>query len=139
MALKPNDLIEIQEFADNHPIGKILSEMRNWHFSVGDVLVRTKRMPDGAWIQDHVSETCPVPKKFRVIHIDELGIPWIRQLSVRGGMGTALTCLVNSNVELFKYKVDPEQLDSILLGIKYDPRSEYRRMRDSNPKYGGKK
>lgn len=136
-ALKPTDIQDIMNFAKEHPLGKLLTEMKNWQFSVGDTLIRFKKMPDGHMQLDNVSDKCPVPKKFKVIHVDDLGLPWVRQLSVRGGLGSTLYCLANNSVELYRYQVDPEQLDSILLGTRYDPRAEYRNMRENNPNYGG--
>jgi hypothetical protein len=130
--LKPQDLIEIERFKSYHQLGIILTQYLKWDFNVGDVLVRSKH---GETELDIVSKVCPVPKKFRVIYIDELGVPWAKQLSVRGGMGTQLYCLLNY-ASYFNWKHDPEIFDAILLGYKYDPRAEYRRMRNEDPNYG---
>jgi hypothetical protein len=62
----------------------------------------------------------------------------VKQLSVRGGLGNKMYCLMNY-VNNYRWEVDPEQVDAILLGYRYDPRAEYRRMRDENSEYGGKK
>jgi hypothetical protein len=135
--ISPNDLREIEGFKAHHPIGRLLTEIRDvWRFSVGDVLIRHRMNGDHNDI-DPVSDVCPIPKKFKVIHIDDLGIPWIKQLSVRGGLGTKLISLVEAwNNGKYRYIVDPEQVDAILLGYKYDPRLEYKRLRNENPNYG---
>lgn len=137
--LSTNDIKEIEAFKSHSPTGMLLTEIRDvWKFSVGDVLIRHKVFLDSRNI-DLVSDACPVPKKFRVMYIDDLGIPWIKQLSVRGGLGTKLSNLVEAWCNgRYRYSVDPEQIDSILLGYKYDPRSEYRRLRNENPNYGKK-
>lgn len=134
--LTPSDIKDIEAFKQS-PTGRLLLEIRDaWKFSTGDVLVRYKIDGDSKDI-DLVSDVCPIPKKFRVMYIDDLGIPWIKQLSVRGGLGTKLMSLADSwNHGRYKYTVDPEQADSILLGYKYDPRIEYKRLRNENPDYG---
>jgi hypothetical protein len=136
-SLSPNDLKEIEAFKAHSPMGRLLVEMRDiWKFSVGDVLIRHKMIEDSRDV-DMVSDACPVPKKFRVMYIDDLGVPWIKQLSVRGGLGTKLTNLIEAwGSGRYRYSVDPEQIDSILLGYKYDPRIEYKRLRNENPEYG---
>lgn len=135
--ISPSDLKEIEHFKTHHPTGRLLVEIKEaWKFSVGDILVRYLIDSKDKSL-DLISEVCPVPKKFRVMYIDDLGIPWVKQLSVRGGLGTRLASLVDSwSFGKYRYIVDPEQTDSILLGYKYDPRIEYKRLRDENPSYG---
>ena len=139
LKLKPDDTQEVEQFAKEHPTGKMLSEMKNWKFAVGDVLIRFIKEPEGGTSIDTVADTCLVPKKYRVMIIDDLGIPWVKQLSVRGGLGNKLYCLAQIDAGKYHYQVDPEQLEAILLGYKYDPRVEYRRMREQNPEYGSTK
>lgn len=139
-SLSPSDIKDIEAFKAHNPVGRLLLEIRDvWKFAVGDVLIRYRINEDGREI-DMVSDVCPVPKKFRVMHIDDLGIPWVKQLSVRGGLGTKLASLVEAwSQGKYRYAVDPEQIDSILLGYKYDPRIEYRKLRNENPNYGKSK
>ena len=135
--LKPDEVIEISRFAKEHPTGRLLSEMREWKFEVGDVLIRhVRNTDDGSTSVDMVSDACQVPKKYRVVHIDALGIPWVKQLSVRGGLGSRMYCIATVDPGRYHYTVDPEQVEAALLGYRYDARIEYRRMRSENPNYG---
>jgi hypothetical protein len=136
--LKQKDIEDIKKFHEQSPQAKMIRDYHSWKFNVDDVLIRHSTDHDGNKVVDIVSESCRVPKKFRVVKVDELGIPWVKQLSVRGGLGNKLYCLMNY-VNNYTWEVDPEQIDAVLLGYKYDPRAEYRRMRDENPQYGGKK
>lgn len=136
LLLKPDEMIDVERFAKEHPLGRILTEMKNWKFQEGDILIRSVKDMEGHSSIDMVSTECQVPKKYRVMLIDDIGIPWVKQLSVRGGLGSKLYCLANIDANRYKYKVDPEQLDALLLGVKYDPRIEYKRMRQDNPDYG---
>lgn len=135
--LKPNELAQVDRFAKTHDLGILLSEMKHWGFQVGDTLVRYIKQADGSLKIENVSDVCPVPRKFRVVFVDELGVPWIKQLSVRGGLGQTLYCMAQHNARLYRYKVDPEQVEASILGVQYNPRREYRMMRDNNPDYGG--
>jgi hypothetical protein len=132
--LKPNEYNDIERFKKEHPLGKFLTEYMTWKFAIGDVILRYRTDSDGAIVYDNVSETCQIVKKYRVVHVDSLGIPWVKQLRVRGGMGNKLYCI--ANMTGWSFKVDPEQLDALILGYQYDPRIEYKKMRDQNPDYG---
>jgi hypothetical protein len=136
LRLKPEELKCVENFAKEHPMGRLLSEMKTWGFQVGDVLIRQIKEADGSVSVDVLAGTDSVPKKYKVVFIDGLGVPWIKQLSVRGGLGNKLYCLADMVNTKYSYKVDPEQLEAMLLGYKYDPRIEYKRMRNDNPTYG---
>lgn len=133
--LKPNELQEVQNFK-SHPTAIIIKEYKNWGFTVGDILIKKEKFADGSQVVVEVSPTCNVPKKYQVVHLDELGLPWIKQLSVRSGLGKRIYCLASFDTGRYTFCVDPMQLDCIILGAKYDPRREYRNMRDRNPSYG---
>lgn len=130
------DMVEIEGFQKWHPYAELIRSIKSWNFEVGEVLVKEIKDHSGnAYIED-VSSMCKVPKKYKVVHIDELGIPWVKQISVRGGLGNKIFCLATAVSKNISFKVDPEKLNSILLGYEYDPRIEYKMMRNDNPDYG---
>lgn len=138
-SLKPKEISDIKRFVEHSGTAFLIREHKKWQsFKVGDVLIRTRAvLGDSDWRVDVVSITCPVPKKFKIVHIDELGVPWIKQMSVRGGLGSKLYCLAESSQTLM-YEMDPEIITATILGDKYDPRAQYKSWRDNNPQYGGK-
>lgn len=142
--LKQNEKDAVEAFlkAGNRQ-STLLREFVKWQgFGLNDVLIRYRITADfhTGKIQrdiDNVSNTCEVPKKFRIVYIDDIGVPWVKQLSVRGGLGNKLYCLADYSPGCYEFEVDPAYVDSILLGTSYDPRAEYRLMRKENPRYGG--
>ena len=135
--LKANEIKAVERFMETHPHANLLRQYVSWkNFEAGDVLIRYRSDHEGNARVDHVSEQCKVPKKFKVMFVDEeLGLPWVKNVNVRGGLGSKLYCLTESVG--YSYVVDPECLECELLGVKYDPRAQYREWRKGNPNYGG--
>jgi hypothetical protein len=133
--LKPEDEITIKRWKDNDYLAiylKVLNEYRG--INVGDVLIK-KSKTTGDVV--NMSGTCPIPIKYKVVYIDEdIGVLWLKQISVRGGLGKKLYPITNFSPTSFKFEIDPEKIEAEILGIKYDPRINYKRMRDINPNYG---
>lgn len=127
----------IHNIATSH-LYKLIVEYNSWNFEVGDVLVRYAISADDNRSVEYVSSSCKVPKKYKIIYIDDAGIPWTKQVSVRGGLGKKVRPLTNiADGYRWTMAIDPEQIDAIILGYKYDPRIEYKKMRDREPGYGG--
>jgi hypothetical protein len=133
--LKPEDEQEIQRYVTTSPYATLLKEYTSWvNFSIGDVLVKVDNLSDGEFVQ--VSHSCPVPKKYKIVHIDTVGIPWVKQISVRGGLGKKVKPLIEMQPTRYSFEIDPAKFEADMLGYRYDPRIEYKRMRDVNPNYG---
>jgi hypothetical protein len=131
---------EIREYHKNDPNAILIREWHRWQeFNEGDVIIRQKRFGYGSmvkWDIDKVSNKCPVPKKFKIVKIDDYGIPWTKQISVRGGLGSNLASLAGTT-NGYRYELDPEKELAVILGVDYEPRSQYRKWRKDNPEYGG--
>ena len=143
LALSKHDIEKIAWFKEFDEKGRLFEELQtNWNFTVGDVLIRYlgHRFEGEEKQVDLISTACPVPRKYRVMHIDKFGLPWVKTLSMSGGMGATVNPLCNLWRDgHYEFVVDPEQVDSIILGYQYDPRDEYRKMRQRNTQYGKKK
>ena len=107
----------------------IVAAQRNIDFDVGDVIVKEK-FESGAWQPELMPNSEHVPKKYRVVYKDEYEVCWVKQISVRKGLGKALKCTLDINYKTERWKLDPEQLNSIILGEKYDPREQYRTFKE---------
>jgi len=138
ISLKPKELSDVNRFIEHSSTAFMIKELYKWQeFETGDILIRLRYNQFEEWRNDVVSATCPIPKKFKIVHIDDLGIPWVKQMSVRGGLGSKLYCLAESS-SIHRYEIDPEVITATILGDKYDPRAQYKSWRDNNPQYGGK-
>jgi len=134
--LKPKEQLAVDNFLKQHHTARLLRNFKSWQdFKLDDIIVRYRIDENETEKIDNVSVECTVPKKFKIVHIDELGCPWVKNVNVRSGLGNKLYCLVDS--PNYRYQVDPEILDCILIGVKYDPRAQYRSWRQENPNYGG--
>ena len=134
--LKANEIEAVEKFITNHPYARLIKNYKEWlDFKAGDVLIRYRFENNMVGKIDFVSERCRVPKKFKVIYIDEIGCPWVKNVNVRGGLGNKLYNLIESPA--YVYKTDPELMDCLIMDAKYDPRAQYRDWRRENPNYGG--
>jgi hypothetical protein len=132
--IKPSDIKTIERFHEHDYLALALKSIKEWKdIDIGEVLVQ-RDLSNKKLVQ--VSGTCKVPRKYKVVYKCELGIPWVKQISVRGGLGVKLYPLTHFLPHRYIFEIDPEKIDSMLLGNKYDPRIEYKRMRDSDPEYG---
>jgi hypothetical protein len=94
--LKKEENKIVESFLENHPTAKMIANYKKWlEFKEGDVLIRERSSLEEGEI-DMVSADCRVPKKFKVMHIDKLGFPWVKNINVRGGLGTKLYNLSES-------------------------------------------
>ena len=118
----------------------------SWDFNIGDVLVRSRPIftnDDGDYDYtidtlprcnfgnlNLISSKCPVPKKYKVVYVEQQGdikIPWVQPISVTGTLGKA-RCLLIYDPTYYAFEVDPEQANAILLDYKYDPLIEYKNL-----------
>jgi len=133
--VKSSDLKEIESYLTYSDTAATIREFISWNgFAVGDVLIQIDTRQEDEIVQ--VSKNCPVPRKHKIVHIDELGIPWVKQVSVRGGLGKSIKPLIEISPMRYRFEIDPLRFEAEMLGFKYDPRIEYKRMRENNPCYG---
>ncbi len=124
MKLSIKDMNKISLFTKNDPIGRLLHIMNtDWQFSVNDVLIRFPYTNISE--PEMVSPICPVPKKYRVVHIDKCGMRWIKYIKVDGSEGALVALSEVWQDGKWVFAIGPEQVDAIMLGIDYDPLEQY--------------
>lgn len=115
----------IEDFLNYNPIAKLLREAQTWHYNIGDVLIRYTVNDNGRLIPQFISSLILIPIKYRIIYIDELGVPWVKRISVSKGLGKALRNLAEMSYNS-TFRIDPRQTNAQILETPYDPRDEYR-------------
>lgn len=106
-----------------------LKALREYNFSIGDILIKNTVEEDYDTGVKKLKPVCvshnnPTPRKFKVVAIDEFGIPWIRQISSSTGeLGIGLESLASFTVDAIRFTPDRAQAESILMGdeAQYSP------------------
>jgi len=112
-----------------------LKASKIYNFAVGDIIIKNhvEEIYDNLkddWTGKYRMEPVTVssnnftPKKFKVVAVDEFGIPWIRQINSKTGKeGDKLESLGDYNSEYIRFTPDTAQADAVLVGdeASYDP------------------
>jgi hypothetical protein len=125
--LSEHDLKKIRNSDKTHYPVKIVKHHRELNVGLDDVLILLRfKQSDDAWVPENISSKIPIPKKYRVVHIDDNDVAWVKLIKVTGGLGKSLKCTLSIMLENERWEVDPKQLEAILLDKEYDPREQYR-------------
>jgi len=128
MTLSNEDKSHISECED---MAKYLAFLRDHVFKVGDVLIKKKKY----WDDKINGFIWKIPKvqvrgsmrKFIIVHVDSVGIPYIKKLSVKGHLLEGIKSLADVDFRTEIYEKDPDYAEAIILGKEdFDP-IEYER------------
>ena len=128
--LTESDITRIKEY---HTFSEYASVIRmaneSQEFQEGDVLVSYHRSIDGDTDTIRIiSTSCPIPKKFQVVHIDSTGRRWVKQIKANGKFHAEINCLVFYHA-VYRFEIDPDRIKAMLFDIEYDPRRDYKILR----------
>ena len=112
-----------------------LKAAKLYNYAVGDVIIKNvveeeyddyKEEWTGRFTMEPVtiSHNNRSPKKYKVVAIDEFGVPWIRQInSSTGKEGDKLESLADFDTDNIRFTPDVAQADAVLIGDEgsYDP------------------
>jgi len=95
---------------------------REWsNFNINDILVK---MTIRLWSDDIdkrqyepevVSEKSKTPRKYKVVHIDEYGVPFLKCIKTNGKLGNELICVAELDPSYSFFKVDPDFVEHTIL------------------------
>lgn len=116
-----------------------LQEMKGMRYNVGDFLIKKisawdsdlyekDSSYDGHWKIETFSETNPAPRKYKVVAIDDVGIPYIQKVLFNGKLQGEVTCILNADPDYIKYELDPDFADHFILSDdeNFDPLDSYK-------------
>ncbi len=98
-------------------------------YKVGDYLIRKIMDTDdwsyhtkGKWRTVKVSPDSKANKKFKVVHIDQYGVPYCKHIKINGKLG-GIICMASMNFAESRFEPDPEHMDHIILDSdeEFDP------------------
>jgi hypothetical protein len=124
--LTQEQILEIQQLRENNPVCRYLDMMENCKFSIGDILVKYSGRKDWnnsgkiRWELEMLSPNSTMPKRYVYVYEDKHGVGFVKRLNIKTGeLCKETICLadvVGTHSNLTKFQVDPEYMDSVLLG-----------------------
>lgn len=114
-------------------------------FEEGDFLLRYDaeydwEKDDGeekTWVVEKFSEVNPVPRKYKVVYVDDVGLPYIQKVLFNGNLCGEAKCLAGYDLDHTKFLPDPDFLDHHLLKEEedaFDPLEVYKEARRGKTK-----
>jgi hypothetical protein len=99
---------------------RFLKNRHKLNFDVGDILVRKMMGYNRSTGQtevsvEKVSYSSPVPRKYKCIHIDEYGIPYVKVISTNGKEGVSVMSCTSIDLDNQWFEQDPDQVAHVIL------------------------
>lgn len=114
-----------------------LEVMQHIHFQVGDVLIKKeKHLGDDdelVWTTEPFSSVNSAPRKYEVVHVDKVGLPYVSKISMKGAYCGDIKCMAGFDFDWQKFEYDQDFLDHQILAEedeKFDPQEVYKEKRD---------
>lgn len=130
--LSTTDLIDIDQF--DKVFNTWLDDIEHCKkFKIGDYLIVYSRDGDRGRTLHINSYGAPV--KYKVVHQNRHGIPFIKTVNAKGEPQGSIFCMVNDHPSLeirnrLQFELDPDYADSIILEDEYDPAVLHRDKKD---------
>ena len=132
MDLSDKELKIIDLRRHNSNIHGLIRYLKEFKFKPGDWVIKTwKEYDTQRWIPTKISMTNPAPKKFKIVHVDEEGVPWFKSLKVNGELADDLHWIEGWSCDVERLEPDPDYIDYVLLECEeeYDPLATYKMMK----------
>ena len=125
-----------------HMVRNCLRAVKDFKFEVGIYLIKktscyNSDIGNYAWSIEKFSKSRDVPRKYKVVSLDEFGIPFLQKVLYNGKLHQELVYLGNQDCSHTFYEVDPDMQYHVILGedeTNFDPQTTYKQER-----YGGKR
>lgn len=116
--LTKDDLKSIQDVREESPVCRFFDHKGKVQFSIGDVLLKKTKNYDDKWETEKISYNSGMPKRYVYIYEDEHGVGFLKLLKTSTGtLGKETICIADELQDSHtKYVVDPDYMDSVLLG-----------------------
>ena len=124
-------------------IFRALTALKNKNFKEGDFLIRINAKWDWdsdnnkKWQIEPFSESNATPRKYKIVYVDEFGIPFLRRVLFNGLLANEMFCMTNFDLDWVEFLIDPDSIDHILLSDDddvFDPLLAYRKVKRESKK-----
>jgi hypothetical protein len=119
--LSDRDQKMLNSAMERNPLRNFLLNREFLNFEVGDVLVKNISRYDwntktNFWVKEPISSSNSMAQRYVVIHKDEFGICFAKELKVSTGkLGSDLYCIADYDYKETRFEVDPEYAEQIFL------------------------
>jgi hypothetical protein len=114
-----------------------LKRFKDISFEEGDFLLRYDAQYNWdsdledkkTWKIERFSDTNDSYRKYKVVHVDEVGLPYVQKVLFNGNMSGEAKCLAGYDLDWTKFLPDPDFLDHHLLMEEedvFDPLNAYK-------------
>jgi hypothetical protein len=139
--LTPEEILKATEKARTNKkaieVHETLKRFKDISFEEGDFLIRYDARWDWdsdtedhkIWEIERFSDTNDAYRKYKVVHVDEVGLPYVQKVLFNGNMSGEAKCLAGYDLDWTMFKYDPDFSDHHLLmeeGDHFDPLELYK-------------
>lgn len=124
-----------------------LKQMQEYNFIEGDILIHKTLDWTGVdveWVTEKFSGITQAPRKYKVVHVDDVGLPYVQRIGMKGGVIGDIKCLAGYDDSSDVFIHDPDFIDHQIIADDddtFDPQEVYKENRDEyfKTKYRGKR
>ena len=141
--MSAEEIIKIREASRNkkaEEVYEVLKRFLDITFEEGDYLLRYNAEWDWKsdeedkkkWKVELFSEKNQTPRKYKVVYVDEVGLPYVQKVLFNGEMSGSAICLAGFDLDWTMFKPDPDFVDHHLLMEEedvFDPLQVYKEKR----------
>lgn len=125
-------------------VHEVLGRIKDLTFEEGDFLVRQdycRHRDDNwniiseGWETEKFSHVNDSPRKYKVVYVDEVGLPYIQKVLMKGGLNGEAKCLAGFDLSHTKFIHDPDFVDHTIFNEeddRFDPQDLYKEKRDEH-------
>lgn len=136
--LDKNDLLEIRYCTDDmRYIISVIDEVRK--FKLGDYII-CNQITSSLNLKSPLKNSYGAVMKFKIVHVDELGLPYVKAVDAKGKASGPVEALLTTNShnlwlsagsDDFSFELDPDYADAILLQAEdsYDPMARHNELK----------
>ena len=107
-------------------------------FNEGDILIKKEgyydwKTDENIWSTESFSRSNEAPRKYMVVHVDEVNLPYVMKIGMKGDLCGNMTCIAGHDINTVRYEYDPDFIDHQILADEedaFDPQEIYREKRD---------